>query len=233
MTSQNTPMKQEAYADITALNEPHMPVLLLLDTSGSMKGAPLQELIQGYHDFITLSAQDANAMKRVDIAVLQFGHEIKLIQDFIPLSKAAETPDLTLTAEGRTPMGAAIEKAIQIVRERCRVYDDAGIPRFKPWIFMITDGESTDDLQNAKELLRQREEIGRLKFFSVGVNGANTEILKTLSPRVIEATKENQFKSIFNWLSESMSIISRSKVSDHTELPKMLPEDFRVVPSDW
>ena len=134
-------MNQTPYADIAAVNEPHMAVLLLLDTSGSMNGKPLEELMEGYNQFLKQTAMDDLAMKRVDIATMQFGNGVRIVQDFIPLSKAVEMPAPSLTADGQTPMGEAIEKGVQMVRDRCRVYDEAGIPHYKPWIFMITDGE--------------------------------------------------------------------------------------------
>lgn len=225
-------MNQTPYAEIAAVNEPHMAVLLLLDTSGSMNGKPLEELMEGYNQFIKQTSMDELAMKRVDIAAMQFGNGVRTVQDFIPLSKAVEMPAPTLSADGQTPMGEAIEKGVQMVRDRCRVYDEAGIPHYKPWIFMITDGEPTDDITNAKTLIRQREDTGRLKFFSVGVNGANTTILSSLSKRTIQATEKDQFKDIFNWISKSMSIISASHVEENPQLPE-LPENFRVVPTDW
>ena len=225
-------MNQTPYAEIAAVNEPHMAVLLLLDTSGSMNGKPLEELMEGYNQFIKQTSMDELAMKRVDIAAMQFGNGVRTVQDFIPLSKAVEMSAPTLSADGQTPMGEAIEKGVQMVRDRCRVYDEAGIPHYKPWIFMITDGEPTDDITNAKTLIRQREDTGRLKFFSVGVNGANTTILSSLSKRTIQATEKDQFKDIFNWISKSMSIISASHVEENPQLPE-LPENFRVVPTDW
>lgn len=225
-------MNQTPYAEIAAVNEPHMAVLLLLDTSGSMNGKPLEELMEGYNQFVKQTSMDELAMKRVDIAAMQFGNGVRTVQDFIPLSKAVEMSAPTLTADGQTPMGEAIEKGVQMVRDRCRVYDETGIPHYKPWIFMITDGEPTDDISNAKTLIRQREDTGRLKFFSVGVNGANTTILSSLSKRTIQATEKDQFKDIFNWISKSMSIISASSVEENPQLPE-LPENFRVVPTDW
>ncbi len=229
----NTIMKQSPYIEIAAMNEPHLPVMLLLDTSGSMDGKPLEELKEGYNNFITQTASDETAKKRVDIAVMTFsGAGVKLIRDFMPISKAIEMPHLEFKAEGNTPMGEAIEKGVQTLRDRCRIYDEAGVPHYKGWIFILTDGEATDDTTKAKELIRQREDSGRLKFFSVAVNNANTDALKNLSPRVIQCTKENDFKGLFDWLAASMTTVSASRVSDNPALPD-LPENFRVIPSDW
>ena len=225
-------MKQTPYAEIAAVNEAHVACIFITDVSGSMDGTPIQEVVQGIELFKKQTTKDDLAMKRVDVAIVSMGDKVKVEQDFIPLPKFSEMPALSLEVGGQTPMGEAIETAVQMVRDRCRIYDEAGIPHYKPWIFMITDGEPTDDISNAKTLVRQREDTGRLKFFSVAVNGANTNILQSISKRVIQATNEDDFKGIFNWLSESMSIISASRVEENPQLPE-LPENFRVVPTDW
>ena len=230
--NKNIEMKQTPF-DIAAINEPHLPVIILADCSGSMNGKPLEELVEGYNNFLSQSATDELCMKRVDVAVMTFsGAGIKTIQDFMPLSKAMEMPPLNLKAEGNTPMGEAIEKAIQTLRDRCRVYDEAGVPHYKGWIFMLTDGEPTDDISKAKELIRQREDTGRLKLFSVAVNQANIDILKSLGPRVMQCTKENEFKNVFDWLGASMCTVSASRVGENPQLPN-LPDNFKVVPTDW
>lgn len=232
-TTKTIEMKQTPF-DLDAINEPHLPVLLLLDTSGSMKGKPIEELVTGFNLLIDRTAADELAMKRVDVAVMTFSGAggVKLIEDFKPLSKMVEAPPLELNADGNTPMGEAIERAVEVLRDRCRVYDEAGVPHYRGWLFMLTDGEPTDDITRAKELIRQREDAGRLKFFSVAVNRANTEILASLGPRVIQCTEEDRFKEVFNWLSESMTTVSASSVGENPSLP-CLPNNFRVVPTDW
>lgn len=228
-------INQTPYADIAACNEGHLAFVLITDTSGSMNGKPAEEVVQGIEEFKRQIAGDDLAMKRVDIAIVSMGGKVKVEQDFIPASKFVEMPPLSLSIGGDTPMGEAITRSIELTRERNRLYASLGTPFYKPWIFLLTDGEPTDDITNAKSMIRQREDIGRLKFFSVGVNGANMSVLKSLSSRTIIATEKDSFKGIFNWLSESMSVISQSRVDENPQLPN-LPEGFadaRKVPDTW
>lgn len=228
----NIEMKQTPF-NIAAINEPHLPVLILLDTSGSMNGKPLEEAVQGYNNFLAQTMLDEQAKKRVDVAVMTFcGSGVKLVEDFKPLSMMSEQPPLNLKAEGNTPLGLAIEKAVEQLRERCRVYHEAGVPCYKPWLFLLTDSMSTDDLTRAKQLIREREDSGRLKTIAVAVNNADLDVLKSISPRIIKCDAENAFGGIFDWLAESMTTVSASRVGENPQLPN-LPENFRVIPTDW
>ena len=64
---------------------------------------------------------------------------------FVPA--AIFTPP-TLTAGGVTPMFEAIRTAIDLSERRKAELDDEGIQRFRPLIFMLTDGGPTDDSGN-------------------------------------------------------------------------------------
>src|SRR5882757_4420999 len=89
-----------AAAEFADNPEPRCPCLLLLDTSGSMQGAPIQQLNQGLIGFKDELAADTLAMKRIEIGVLTFG-PVQVLTDF-------QTPDVfqppTLGPTGDTPM---------------------------------------------------------------------------------------------------------------------------------
>jgi hypothetical protein len=93
--------------------EPRCPCLLLLDTSGSMNGPPIQELNDGLATFKDAIAADAMALKRVEVAIVSFGpvqvqSEFQTVDTFSPPS---------LVASGDTPMGAAIEKGLSMLED--------------------------------------------------------------------------------------------------------------------
>ena len=58
--------------------------------------------------------------------------------------EAGEFVAPTLPAGGDTPMGAAIHLALNLVNERKQQYKNYGIAYYRPWIFLVTDGEPTD-----------------------------------------------------------------------------------------
>jgi uncharacterized protein YegL len=233
-------MEQETFVDkqpnMAAPNEPHLACVLLLDTSSSMSGPPIDSLNKALQDFKQKVSLDELAQKRVDIAIVEFNSTARLVQPFTPIS---QMEPVTLRADGTTAMSAGINIAIDELKKRNRFYHENGTPCFKPWIFMITDGEPTDDIESAKYRIQEEEnkgKHGKLKFFALGVSNYNKDILFSLTKRVIELREAN-FASIFNWMSESMVAISVSRVGDEAPLPQ-LPENARKVDpnrdvSDW
>lgn len=216
---------------ISAPGEAHMACVLLLDTSGSMVGDPINSLNRAINDFKEQTSMDELAQKRVDIAIIEFNDTARVVQEFTPLSMMQP---VTLSATGCTAMGAGIELAIDKVKERNRFYASMGTPCYKPWIFMITDGAPTDDISNARQRIIDEESKGthgKLKFWAVGVPGYDKDTLTSLTKRCI-ALDEANFKGIFDWLSESMVTISVSRVDENPQLSN-LPEDAHTIPTDW
>ena len=226
-------------ARIEATNEPHLACILLLDTSGSMSDC-IGNLNKAVSDFKMQVCKDETSKNRVDVAVVEFNSDVRVVQDFVPIS---ELQPINLVAGGYTAMGMGIQKAIDLVKERNRFYNNLGTPCFKPWIFMITDGmpegEPASAIEQAKIRILEEEgkgKHGKLKFFAVAVDNANRDILMTLTDRVIEL-RDPKFEGIFNWLSDSMTTISVSTPDDESKL-KPLPQDARKYDpdrdvSDW
>jgi uncharacterized protein YegL len=186
--------------------EPRCPCLLLLDTSASMGGTPIQELNDGLIAFKDELMADDLAAKRVEPSIWTFG-PVRKVTDF-ELAGRFEPP--RLQAGGDTPMGAAIEAGVAHLRERKEVYRQNGISYFRPWIFLLTDGSPTDDWSRAAAAVRAGEEGKAFMFFAVGVAGANLEVLAKLSVRQPLKLQGLRFRDLFSWLSSSLGAVSRS-----------------------
>jgi len=194
--------------------EPRCACLLLLDTSGSMKGPKIAQLNAGLGEFARQLRADSMASKRVEVGVLTFG-PVRLIQPFVTADTFV-APELE--ANGATPMGEAIERAAALISDRKKAYRANGIGYYRPWIFMISDGEPTDDVARASELIRDGEAKKSFMFYSVGVENADIGKLAHIAIRRPLRLKGLAFGQLFVWLSDSLSSVSRSQVSDAPEL---------------
>ena len=203
--------------------EPRCPCVLLLDNSWSMNGDPIAELNQGLATFKEELLADSLAAKRVEIAIVTFG-PVEVVNDF---ETAEHFRPPHLTAGQDTPMGSAIARGLELLDQRKMQYREHGIPFFRPWVFLITDGSPTDDWRAAAAAVRAGEESRAFAFFAVGVEGANLDILQRISTRQPLRLKGLRFRELFQWLSNSMRSVSRSVPGAETPLANP------AIPGGW
>ena len=200
--------------------EPRCPCVLLLDTSGSMQGDRIEALNQGLLSFKDELVKNTLAARRVEVAIVTFDSYVNVVQDFVTVDQF--TPPI-LTAQGLTTMGAGINKSLEIIQERKSQYRANGIAYYRPWIFMITDGEPQGEIdeviEQATQRLRGDESNKKVAFFTVGVENANMDRLHQIAVRTPLKLKGLNFVEMFVWLSASMSAVSHSQLEEQVALP--------------
>ena len=196
--------------------EPRVACVLVLDVSGSMSGRLIEELNAGLSIFKDTLMADRLASLRAEVAIVTFGGSVTL---HTPFTTARDFVPPTLEANGLTPMGEAINQAIDLVIQEKRVYQQTGIQYYRPWIFLITDGEPSDDWQAAAARVKQGERKKEFVFFAVGVEDADMEILQAIAAQPPKKLRETNFRDLFLWLSQSMKAVSISNVGDKLTLP--------------
>ncbi|RRA47883.1 VWA domain-containing protein [Acidipila sp. EB88] len=195
--------------------DPRCACVLLLDTSGSMAGAPIDELNAGLRAFQADVQEDPLARRRLEIAIITFGGVVSIAQNWVSAG-AFQAP--VLTTQGGTPMGEAVLRGLQMLSTRKQEYKEAGISYYRPWVFLITDGAPSDAWQPAVTAVQQETQRNGINFFAVGVNAADMSTLKAFTERTLLLHGLN-FRELFLWLSQSTKSISRSRPNQQVSLP--------------
>lgn len=216
--------------DLATNPEHRCPSVLILDISGSMQGAPIQQLQEGVTVYRDSLYADDLARKRVEVAIVTFGGDVEIVQSF---TTAENFTAPALSARGDTPMGEAIVAGLKLLMDRKTEYKNAGIQYYRPWVWLITDGGPTDSNTHfwteAKDLIRQGELGKKFAFFAVGVEGADMDRLTELCPQRAPVKLQGlEFKKMFQWLSSSQQAVSKSNPGDTVPL-----KDPTAGPTGW
>lgn len=188
-----------------------MPVYLLLDTSGSMHGDPIEAVNQGVGILVTELNNQPEAYELVWLSVITFDTSARQI---VPLTELSKFVPPTLSASGSTAMGEAF-RVLSDALEReiiARTTDVTQKGDYKPLVFLLTDGEPTDDYQAGLRVLRSRTSKKAANIIALGCgSGVNVDKLKEITENVLlmpTVTSDN-IKKYFRWVSQSVKTASK------------------------
>ena len=211
--------------------EKHVACVFLLDTSGSMNSNDaIGQLNEGLRAFKeqTLKSMDSRAKACIDVAVVTFDNDVQVIQDFTSVEDM-QLP--LLEANGMTVMGKALEKVMDMITEQKNLYNYAGTPYFRPWIFCITDGGPNDNYLEAAERLRWMEQNKKVVAYCVGVEGFNVDIMQEIfSPDNIFGLEGCDFTGLFKFVSSSLAAVRTSSDESGASIDVAAPATLFKIP---
>ncbi|WP_294543194.1 VWA domain-containing protein [uncultured Bacteroides sp.] len=209
-----------------------LPVYLLLDTSGSMYGEPIEAVKNGVQVLISTLRQDPYALETAFLSIITFNSSA---QQIIPLTELSTFQQPNIDANGCTALGEALALLATKVDSEVTKTTPEVKGDWKPLVFIMTDGEPTDDFNKGLAEFKKRK-FGMVVACAAG-QGANTDTLKKITECVVQLDTADSatIKSFFKWVSASVSAGSMKvedtgkEVSGMSELPPPPPEVNIVV----
>ncbi|MDQ0248401.1 uncharacterized protein YegL [Sphingomonas kyeonggiensis] len=201
--------------------EERTAVTLLLDISDSMRGRPIDQIHQGLEKLKALIKRDSLVASRVCISVITFGGKgpepVTLVQDFIDGTDFDQ--QITLTAGGLTPMGGAVELALDKQEQFKRDMRASGGTYKRPWIVLMTDGAPTDDYKAVAARCAQMVSQGKLLFWPLATDGADHDVLLEFAGpdgHVFDVAGAD-LSSMFEWVGVSVASASYSSADEEVQ----------------
>lgn len=207
-----------------------LPVYLLIDTSGSMRGEPIESVNTGVAAMLASLRRDPFALDSVYLSIITFDREVRQLFPLTELSEVA-VPPIETPQSGPTHLGKALELVCRDV--------DANVVRttaerkgdWMPLLIIMTDGSPSDlDTFNQQVQEIRRRDFAQIIACAAGPK-ARLEYLQQLTSSVVhlDTTDSGTFQQFFQWVSASVSVGNRSMGSTaQAELPPPPPE-VRIV----
>ena len=121
-----------------------LPVYLLIDTSGSMKGEPIKAVNNGLVLLIRSLKQNPMLVENTYISIISFDRYVKEVLPLTEVDCLEEVPSLVTPASNPTHMGKALEFLIEKLDQDLIQNTKESAGDYKPLLFLITDGHPSD-----------------------------------------------------------------------------------------
>ncbi|MGV8122654.1 MAG: VWA domain-containing protein [Candidatus Xenobiia bacterium LiM19] len=207
-----------------------LPVYLLLDCSGSMSGEPIEAVRQGVKALLADLRSDPQALETAYLSVITFSSSARQV---CPLTELMIFREPALDAQGSTSMGEALTLLERCIENEVRKSTPTQKGDWKPLVFLMTDGQPTDNWEAPADRIRQKERCNIIAC--AAGSGADSALLKRTAGIVVELNnlQPDTLKAFFKWVSISIRSTSLNVAQAGDTKPLNLPPpppEVQMVP---
>lgn len=160
-----------------------LPVILLLDVSGSMKGDKIQSLNKSVEEMVASFADQTKREVEIQVAAITFGSEVKVHLPYTPASDIKWAP---LSADGATPLADALVMAKEMIEDKATTPSRA----YRPAVVLVSDGEPWPKTQPWERALANFIGNGRSAKCERYALGIGSEADESVLEKFVEGTDD-------------------------------------------
>lgn len=203
-----------------------LPVILLLDTSGSMTidnnigtlNNAVREMLRDFKDA-------SNSEASISVAIITFGNTTGIYQSLTDVGEI-NIESINMEAYGMTPMGEAISIAKKLIEDKEQIPSRA----YRPTVVLVTDGEPTDDWKSALNNFMNDGRSSKCYRMAMGIgtgqSGEAYDVLRQFvsnEEQVFEASNAGEISQFFQYV--TISTTSRTTSAN----PNVIPSKSTVM----
>ena len=218
------------------INNPNQrtPCVLVLDASYSMSSntasgkTRIQLLNEGLKQFEKELKADSTALTRVQVSIVLVGGPNSSAELLMDWTDANYFNAFNLREGGNTPLAEGLEIGLELIENAKTNLKQNGVSYTRPWMIVMSDGEPTshhslwtETCANCKSAIDDK----KLLIFPIGIDGASggAQRLNEISDKPCINMEDTKFNEFFEWLSDSLSAVTRSRPGETVELPDTDP----------
>lgn len=214
-------------ADYTVPTAKPLPVIFLLDVSGSMYGSKILALNQAVEEMLQSFSAENMRETEIRVSVITFGSQVKL---HLPLTKVDEVKWTHLTADGSTPMGTALRMAKDMIEDKDQIPSRA----YRPAVILVSDGQPNDDWEQPLENFISSGRSSKCDRMALAIGRDADEgvlgkfVAGTTNP-LFHAENAAKLKDFFKFVTMSVTVRSKSRTPNSVPTPADLGFDASKV----
>lgn len=188
-----------------------LPVILLLDRSGSMDGEKIKQLNAAVNEMIDSFKTAGNGEVEIDLAVISFGDGGASYD--IPLRSVKDIECVfALNAYGGTPMGLAMRMAKDMLEDKSVIPSNG----YRPAIVLVSDGEPNDEWQGPMQDFVGGGRSSKCERFAMAIGTTKddpvlNQFLTGSKNKVFLADEASKIRDFFKFVTMSVSVRSQSQ----------------------
>lgn len=204
-----------------------LPVVLLLDVSGSMSGEKINKLYDAVVKMVDVFVDQRAKETMIKVAIITFGASVDLHTPYTDVEELQKCGINQFYANGMTPLGCALRMAKDMIDDK-----DTTPPKemYAPAVVLVSDGQPNDNWREYFNAFVNGDSNGRrtvkCQRFSVAIgNDADTSMLKNFASTGEDGTElmyyadsadqiVEAFKNISITISRTSSNIGKSGMSN-------------------
>lgn len=173
-------------------------ISISIDNSASMKGEKMDRLKKAVFAF-NERLQSEGLTDRIEFETTLFsGFNCTIAKPFDETAIVKEK----FFAGGIPFLDLSISKSLEKLEERIGELQKKGIPYYKPWLIVLSNGENFGDMSSSIEIIRKMAGEGKLSYFPFALSDREFDgslvLLRKLKKFI--TIKDAMYDDLFNWI---------------------------------
>jgi uncharacterized protein YegL len=187
-----------------------LPVILLLDRSGSMSGEKISTLNAAVNEMIESFKTAGQGEVEINLGVISFGDGGASYD--LQLQSVASVNGISLQASGGTPMGMALRMAKDLIEDK-EIIPSKG---YRPAVVLVSDGAPNDDWEQPMDDFIGSGRSSKCERFAMAIGTSQKDpvlnkFLSGTENKVFLASEASKIRDFFKFVTMSVSVRSRSQ----------------------